>query len=55
MPNKQIPEDRLIDLSNKIGLLPRRSSEVRRIVEDFAGLLTDSLQNMVETQATGQK
>lgn len=38
MPNKQIPEDRLIDLSNKVGLLPKRSSEASRIIKEFANL-----------------
>jgi hypothetical protein len=38
MPRKQIPEDRLIDHSNKIGLLPNRSSEASRIVQEFADL-----------------
>ena len=38
MPRKQIREDRLIDLSNKIDLLPNRSSEASRIVQAFADL-----------------
>jgi hypothetical protein len=38
MTQKQIPEDRLIDLSNKLDLLPKRSSETSRIIQEFADL-----------------
>lgn len=38
MTQKQIPEDRLIDLIHKIDLLQKRSSEASRIVKEFADL-----------------
>ncbi len=38
MTQKQIPEDRLIDLSSKLGLLKKHSSETSRLVQEFADL-----------------
>jgi transcriptional regulator of acetoin/glycerol metabolism len=35
---KQIPEDRLIELKSRLDLLPSRSSEASRLVMEFADL-----------------
>ncbi len=38
MARKRIPEDRLIELKNKIDLFPARSPDKVRIIQDFANL-----------------